>query len=109
MTGGVFADPALVNSTASLYSMYNAPTVGASGAISGIFIAFAMFFPNLEMYIIPIPFPVKAKYLVMVMIAISLFLGIANFSGDNVAHFTHLGGILFGFLMILYWRKTGKV
>ena len=109
MTGGVFADPELVNSTASLYGIYNAPTVGASGAIAGIFAAFAMYFPNLELMIIPIPFPIKAKYLLMVMVAGSLFLGIANFSGDNIAHFTHLGGMLFGFLMILYWRKAGKV
>ncbi len=84
-------------------------TVGASGAVYGILIAFAMMFPNQRMYVIPIPFPIKAKYYVMIFGAIELLMGLSNNASDNVAHFAHLGGMLFGFLLIIYWRKKGKI
>ncbi len=84
------------------YSM----TVGASGAIYGILLAFGMLYPNEKMFIIPIPIPIKSKYFVMCYAAIELFEGIA--SSDGVAHFAHLGGMLFGFFLILYWRKKAK-
>ncbi len=90
-----------------LYQVYFTPTVGASGAIFGIFIAFALFFPTLKLMIIPIPFPIQAKYLVMVVVVGSIILGIGNW--DNIAHFGHLGGGLFGFLTIMFWRMNGKV
>jgi membrane associated rhomboid family serine protease len=83
-------------------------TVGASGAIMGIVVAFGYLFPNTEMMIMPIPIPVKAKWLVMIIVAIDLFSGIANRPGDNVAHFAHLGGAITGFLIVLYWNKTNK-
>jgi len=83
-------------------------TVGASGAVFGILLAFGMLFPNAELIMIPIPIPIKAKYFVIGYGVIELFLGVANFSGDNVAHFAHLGGLLFGIVLILYWRKKGK-
>ena len=83
-------------------------TIGASGAVFGILLAFAMYYPNIEMFIIPIPFPIKAKYLVIGYGAIELFAGIANFSGDNVAHFAHLGGMLFGLILVLYWKKKDR-
>jgi rhomboid-like protein len=82
--------------------------VGASGAVMGIFVAFGYLFPNTELMIIPIPIPVKAKWLVLVYIAIDLFGGFGNISGDNVAHFAHLGGALTGFLLVLYWNKTNR-
>jgi len=81
------------------------PTIGASGAVFGILLAFGMIFPNAELMIIPIPIPIKAKYLVIGYGLLELSLGFASFSGDNVAHFTHLGGMLFGIILILYWRR----
>ena len=92
---------------ADFLNMWN--TVGASGAVYGLLLAFAMMFPNERMFVIPIPFPIKAKYYVMIFIVIEFLLGVSNNTSDNVAHFAHLGGALFGFLMILWWRKTGKI
>ena len=80
-------------------------TIGASGAVFGILLAFGMNFPNVPLMIIPFPFPIKAKYLVIGYGLLELGLGVANRSGDNVAHFAHLGGMLFGIILILYWRK----
>lgn len=77
--------------------------IGASGAVYGLLLAFAMLFPNMEMYIIPIPIPIKAKYMVLGYTIIELVEGV--FSLGNVAHFAHLGGMIFGFLMIIYWRN----
>ena len=82
-------------------------TIGASGAVFGILLAFGMLFPNAELYIMFIPIPVKAKYFVAFYGLIELFYGVANVMGDNVAHFAHLGGMLFGFFLIRYWRKKG--
>ena len=83
----------------------NSVTIGASGAVFGILLAFGMIFPNAPLMIIPFPFPIKAKYLVIGYGLIELTMGVANTSGDNVAHFAHLGGMLFGIILILYWRK----
>jgi len=80
-------------------------TIGASGAIFGILLAFGMIFPNTPLMIIPFPFPIKAKYLVIGYGLIELWMGFANQSGDDVAHFAHLGGMLFGIVLILYWKK----
>jgi len=80
-------------------------TIGASGAVFGILLAFGMIFPNTQLMIIPFPFPIKAKYLVIGYGLIELWMGFVNRSGDNVAHFAHLGGMLFGIILILYWRK----
>lgn len=99
-----FSDPSLGN----LNMMLNTVTVGASGAVFGILLAFGMLFPNAELFIIPIPFPIKAKWFVIGYGALELIFGVANRSGDNVAHFAHLGGMLFGIFMILYWKKKHK-
>ena len=80
------------------------PTVGASGAVYGVLIAFGVLFPNTMLYIYML-FPIKAKYLIVGLVAFELYMGIQNSVGDNVAHFAHLGGALFGFLLVLYWRK----
>jgi len=88
-----------------MFSMVDSVTVGASGAVFGILLAFGMLFPNAELFIIPFPFPIKAKWFVIGYGLLELFFGVANRSGDNVAHFAHLGGMLFGIIMILYWRK----
>lgn len=81
-------------------------TIGASGAVFGILLAYGMLFPNTPLYIMFIPIPIKAKYFVIFYGVLELFLGVGNFSGDNVAHFAHLGGMLFGYFLIKYWRKN---
>lgn len=84
------------------------PTVGASGAVFGILLAFGMMFPNMLVYVYFL-FPIKAKWIVIIYGALELFSGISNNAGDNVAHFAHLGGMLFGFFLIIYWKKkTGS-
>ena len=80
-------------------------TIGASGAVFGILLAFGMLFPNTEMFLMFIPVPIKAKYMVIGYGALELFSGIAH-TGSGIAHFAHLGGMLFGFLLIRYWRKS---
>ena len=84
------------------------PALGASGAIMGIFAAFGYLFPNTELYIMFIPVPVKAKWAVLGLAAIDLFGGVANLSGDNVAHFAHLGGAITGFILVLIWNKSNR-
>ena len=83
----------------------NLITIGASGAVFGILLAFGMLFPNTPLFLLFLPIPIKAKYFVAIYGIIELFLGVANFNGDNVAHFAHLGGMLFGYFMIRYWKK----
>ena len=92
----------------SLNILLNTSTIGASGAVFGILLAFGMLFPNIPLYIIPFPFPIKAKWLVIGYGAMELALGLAFLQGDNVAHFAHLGGMLFGIFMILYWNKKER-
>ena len=83
-------------------------TVGASGAIYAILLGFGMSFPNDKMFVFPLPFPIKAKFFVIGYAVIELLLGISN-AQDGIAHFAHLGGMLFGLAMILYWRKKRKI
>ncbi|KAA6319577.1 Rhomboid protease AarA [termite gut metagenome] len=80
-------------------------TVGASGAVYGILLAFGMLYPNEQLYIFPLPVPLKAKYFVTGYAVIELLLAIINNPTDNVAHFAHLGGMAFGFILIKYWKK----
>jgi len=82
--------------------------VGASGALFGILLAFGMMFPNSLIYIY-FAIPIKAKYFVMLYGAIELFSGVSNNPNDNVAHFAHLGGMLFGFIVIKYWQRKGQL
>lgn len=89
----------------TIMEIYSTPMVGASGAIFGLLVAFAMLYPNLEMYIMFIPVPVKAKYIIPVYIVIEVFLGIGKFEGDSVAHFAHLGGALIGFILVKLWKN----
>lgn len=92
----------------SMYTAYNTPAVGASGAIYGILVAFGMLFPNVELFLIFVPVPIKAKYFIPVLIAIDLFSGVTGYSlfGGGIAHFAHVGGALFGFIMMYYWKKN---
>ena len=81
-------------------------TVGASGAVYGILLAFGMMFPNSTLYIY-FAIPIKAKWFVLIYGIIELFAGFS--AVDNVAHFAHLGGMLFGLILILYWKKKGNL
>ncbi len=83
------------------------PTVGASGAVFGILLAFGMLFPNTQLMLLFPPIPIKAKYFVIGYGLVELYLGFSN-SGGNVAHFAHLGGMLFGFILIKYWNKNSR-
>lgn len=96
-----------VDSAGKLNLLLNVPTVGASGAVFGILLGFGMLFPNTELMLLFPPIPIKAKYFVMGYGAIELFSGITG-AGGNVAHFAHLGGMLFGFIMIKYWNKNTR-
>lgn len=81
-----------------------AATIGASGACYGILLAFGLLYPNQKIYLLIPPIPIKAKYMVIVSAVIELLLGMSS-QGDNVAHFAHLGGMLFGWFLIRYWRN----
>lgn len=99
----------IANGIATAYQqLLVTPTLGASGAIYGVLIGFAMLYPQARLILIFPPIPVKAKWLVIIFAAIELFSGI-NGIQDGVAHFAHLGGMLFGWLLIRWWRKQGKL
>ena len=87
--------------------LLNTATIGASGAVFGILLAFGMLFPNTLLYVY-FAIPIKAKWFVMIYGAMELFSGIANKPEDNVAHFAHLGGMLFGFILIKLWQKRSN-
>ncbi|TVR90222.1 MAG: rhomboid family intramembrane serine protease [Saprospirales bacterium] len=84
----------------------NIPMLGASGAIFGLLLGFGMMFPEEKLMLIIPPIPIKAKYFVIILALLELFLGLSRMS-TGIAHFAHLGGALFGFLLIMYWRKHG--
>ncbi|MBQ1750524.1 MAG: rhomboid family intramembrane serine protease, partial [Bacteroidales bacterium] len=92
----------------NITNLLRTPTVGASGAIYGLLIAFAMLNPDAVLTLIFPPIPLKAKWWVIIFAAIELLTGMTGTVG-GVAHFAHLGGMLFGFLLILYWRKKGTL
>jgi membrane associated rhomboid family serine protease len=96
------ADPA------TLYDLYRTPMVGASGAIYGVLVAFAMLYPEARMTLIFPPVTLDAKWMVIIFVGIELLTGITG-TQVGIAHFAHLGGALFGFLLILYWRKRGEL
>ncbi|MDD2538904.1 MAG: rhomboid family intramembrane serine protease [Bacteroidales bacterium] len=87
--------------------LMNTPTVGASGAVYGILLAYGMLFPNNELRIIFLPIALKAKYFVIIFAVIELVLGLVG--GGNIAHFAHLGGMIFGFILVRYWRKRNRL
>jgi len=83
----------------------NTPVIGASGAVFGILLAFGLLFPNTQLMLLFPPIPIKAKYFVMGYGALELYFGFQNNLGDSVAHFAHLGGMLFGYVLIKIWQK----
>ena len=82
----------------------NVPTVGASGAIFGVLMAFGYLFPDVKLFLMLIPVPIKAKYAVWLYAGMELMLGINNSPTDNVAHFAHLGGLLIGLILLKIWK-----
>ncbi|MCI1639924.1 MAG: rhomboid family intramembrane serine protease [Bacteroidales bacterium] len=99
------------SSVAAMTSYHNlllTPTLGASGAIYGVLIGYAMLFPNSVLTLLFPPISLKAKWFVLIFAVIELGTGVFGTS-DGIAHFAHLGGMLFGYLLILYWKKTGKL
>lgn len=96
-----FSDDNMYN----LQILLNTPTVGASGAVFGILLAFGVLFPNTQLMLLFPPIPIKAKYFVLGYGAIELYFALTQ-PGSNIAHAAHLGGMLFGYLLIRYWRKT---
>lgn len=101
--GKVFADETMKG----MQMLLNVPTVGASGAVFGILLAFGVLFPNTQLMLLFPPIPIKAKYFVIGYGALELYLAFTQ-PGSNIAHAAHLGGMLFGYLLIRYWRKTTK-
>lgn len=102
--GLTYKDPVL----GEINALVNTSTIGASGAVFGILLAYGLFFPNREMYIMFIPYPVKAKWVVIGYAVIELLQGMGH-ANTGIAHFAHLGGMIFGLLLILYWKKTGVI
>jgi membrane associated rhomboid family serine protease len=99
--GQGFTDPDMLK----LQMLLNTPTVGASGAIFGVLLAFGVLFPNTQLMLLFPPIPLKAKYFVMIYGAIELYLAVTA-PGSNIAHAAHIGGMIFGYILIRYWRKT---
>ncbi len=93
---------------AQMFLVPDAAAIGASGAVMGLMAAFAYTYPNVQFYILPFPFAIKAKWLVAVYVALDLFGGISG--SDGVAHFAHLGGLVTGFLLMIFWisRKRSR-
>lgn len=98
-----YTDPQL----GQLNLLMNIPTVGASGAVFGVLLGFGMLFPNTQLMLLFPPIPIKAKWFVIGYGAMELWLGLSQ-SASNIAHFAHLGGMLFGFILIKYWNSKGK-
>lgn len=97
-----------INALQSYFFLVKSTVVGASGSVFGLLLAFGMMFPNSPIYLMFIPVPIKAKYMVIGYGLLELYSGISNNPNDNVAHFAHLGGMLFGIILILYWKKKGS-
>lgn len=92
----------------TFYSIYHVPAVGASGALYGVLVAFAMLFPNAELMLIFIPYPIKAKYFIPIIVGLDLFSGVTGFSifGGGIAHFAHVGGAAIGYFIMWFWKKN---
>ncbi len=94
-----------VDQIQAAYDSFNTPAVGASGAVYGILVAFGLMYPNAELMLIFLPIPIKAKYFIPLLLIGDLFFGISG-AGTGVAHFAHIGGAIFGFIMAYYWKKN---
>ena len=97
-----------VNAVSGMVEAFSTRAVGASGAIYGVLVGFGMLFPNAELMLIFLPIPIKAKFFIPALILLDLFSGVTGFSlfGQNIANFAHIGGAIFGFIMMWYWKKN---
>ncbi|MBQ8170276.1 MAG: rhomboid family intramembrane serine protease [Bacteroidales bacterium] len=93
---------------ASIHAMKMTPTVGASGAIYGVLMGYAMLYPDSVLTLIIPPISLKAKWFVLIFAAIELLTGVTG-TGGGIAHFAHLGGLIFGFLLMWYWKKNNTL
>ena len=107
INGSATVDTNLTSNIQYIGELYKTPTVGASGAIYGLILAFGYLFPNTE-FMLYFAIPVKAKWLAVGLAVYALYNGYQNAAGDSVAHFAHLGGMLFGFILIKYWQKNSS-
>lgn len=97
-----------IYAAAKIQALLSTPTVGASGAIYGLLLAYGMLFPNNVMQLIFPPVALKAKWFVLIFGALELVLGLSG-RGSDVAHFAHLGGMIFGYFLIVYWKKNNRM
>lgn len=88
-----------------LINIYRTPVIGASGAVFGLLLAYGMYYPDRPIFFFLIPFPIKARWLVILYGIMELYLGLRNVPGDSVAHFAHLGGMIFGYIMVKSWQN----
>ncbi|HEY8995512.1 MAG TPA: rhomboid family intramembrane serine protease [Lacunisphaera sp.] len=109
-SGPMPADPAVEAVLEDLYRIYAAPTLGASGAIYGLLVAFGCLHPNAKLAMMFVPVPIAAKFFIPAMLALDLLSGVTGFSlfGAGVAHFAHVGGAVIGFLLMLLWRRRSR-
>lgn len=110
MVGSVVASDEVINAARypdKIFSAYMIPVLGASGAVYGVFAAFAFLFPNTQLMLLFPPIPIKAKWLILGLAIFDLYSGINGYK-TGIAHFAHLGGMLFGFLIVYFWNKKGK-
>ena len=105
ISADVMNAPALIASKKLFLDSPSFITIGASGSVFGLLLAFGWLFPEVRLMMLFIPIPIKARVFVLFYGVAELFLGVAQFSGDNIAHFAHLGGMLFGAVLILMWKK----
>lgn len=110
LTGSAFPGfeegmPLMSASDAQAAEIMSIPTVGASGAVYGLIAAFALLFPNTQLLLLFPPIPIKAKWLAIGLAVLALYQGYRSADGDSVAHFAHLGGMLFGYILVKVWQK----
>lgn len=108
MIAAVNAGKTIIDQAGQVITYNDFITVGASGAVFGILLAFGVLFPNMPMYIIPFPFPIKAKWMVLGYGVVELLFGVSGVMA-GVAHFAHLGGMIIGFFILWYWKRSGAL
>ncbi|MGF1564039.1 MAG: rhomboid family intramembrane serine protease [Flavobacteriales bacterium] len=108
LTGEIFPATEAFNSPQEALQYYYIPVVGASGAVFGILLGFGMLFPNTQIFLLFPPIPIKAKVFVFIYGAIELFSAFGS-SGSNIAHFAHLGGMLFGYVLLKKWQRDRDI
>jgi len=107
ITGTGYANEAVTQINNYIREVINIPTIGASGAVFGVLLGFGMLFPNTQLMLLFPPIPIRAKYFVLGYGVLELFLAFTQ-TGSHIAHFAHLGGMLFGYIMVKYWNKKRK-